>query len=78
MLSFDILVRLEAIEEDTAGKPLTAYNQFMHQEKQYIVGMQLANAQTFMGKHGGDRWTDMAQSERELYQALQDTRADVV
>jgi len=57
---------LQAID-DTTDKPHSAYNQFVRQEKEYILGMQLAN------EHVGDRWADMNPNERELYQILQDT-----
>lgn len=41
-------------------------------EKQYIIGLKVANAQTRLGQHGGDRWNDMNQDERELYQVLRE------
>ncbi len=41
------------------------------------MGLNLNDAQTRMGKHGGDRWTDMNKAERELYQVLRDAEAEL-
>jgi len=38
--------------------------------------MNLTDAQTRMGKHGGDRWTDMNKEERELYRVLKESDID--
>jgi hypothetical protein len=37
---------------------------------------ELINIQTKMGKHGGDRWCAMEESEKKLYMAIRDMHAD--
>lgn len=52
------------------ARALTAYNHFMHQERQFVLGLNLNDAQTRMGRHAGDRWNNMEGEEKELYVTL--------
>eukprot|EP00981_Chlorochromonas_danica_P001112 scaffold247_cov172-Ochromonas_danica.AAC.27 len=52
------------------GKSMTAYNHFVHQERQFILGLNLNDAQTRMGRHAGDRWNAMEDAEKNLYLTL--------
>ena len=45
------------------------------QEKLFIMGLNLSDAQTRMGKHGGDRWNDMDKTEKSLYLILREADA---
>eukprot|EP01036_Dinobryon_divergens_P025060 gene25059-33572_t len=57
-------------------RPVTAYNLFVRQEKQYVFMTELINIQTKMGKHGGDRWCAMEENEKKLYLAIRDMHPD--
>lgn len=57
------------------SKPLTAYNLFVHQEKQFVMGCEVSDTQSRIGKHGGDRWSAMPFAEKDLYKVLHEVGA---
>lgn len=42
----------------------------MHQEHQFIQCLDLHDARKRMGRHAGDRWSNMENEEKELYVTL--------
>jgi len=53
-------------------RTITAYNIFVQQEKQFVLGFGFEDAKTRIGKHGGDRWQAMSKDEKDLYHVLKD------
>ena len=53
--------------KDKPSRSLTAYNHFLHQEKQFVLALNLADPQSGTGQHGGGRWTTMSEMEKRLY-----------
>lgn len=53
-------------------RAITAYNLFVQQEKQFVLGFGFKDAKTRIGKHGGDRWQSMSKEEKDLYHVLKD------
>lgn len=59
--------------DKVSNRPVTAYNHFVHQEKQYVFGLDILDPQTKMGKHGGDRWNVISEAEKALYVGIRDS-----
>eukprot|EP01039_Chlorochromonas_danica_P006390 gene6390-7044_t len=69
----DELVDSEGIDCESfssESNAMTAYNHFVHQERQFILSLNLDDIQTRMGRHAGDRWKHMCDDEKNLYKAL--------
>mmetsp|Transcript_8791 Transcript_8791/g.19291 ORF Transcript_8791/g.19291 Transcript_8791/m.19291 type:complete len:354 (-) Transcript_8791:144-1205(-) len=50
----------------------TAYNLFVHQEKQFVSGTGVSNIKAKTGRHCSLRWRNMKPEEKKLYEALEE------
>lgn len=51
-------------------KPLSDYNYFVQQEKQFISATTSKNSSSVIGKHAGDRWGIIHPEEKRLYEIM--------
>lgn len=51
-------------------RTVTAYNLFVQQEKDFLLGFDFEDIRARIGKHCGDRWKSMSKEEKELYKVL--------
>jgi hypothetical protein len=55
-------------------KMVTAYNQFVRQEKQFVLELNVSDPQRRMGMHAGERWDNMSSGESALYAQIKESQ----
>ena len=59
------------------NRPVTAYNHFIHQEKQFISELGIVDSGKSMGQHGSSRWHNMTTGEKNLYETIRQCDASI-